>query len=153
MARKPYTCKECHVGPDVPAFPVYSASKHGNTQASKDSNWNYQAVPWTVGDDFSAPTFSDAEGDVTNTTNVVTIRRSVITSIPTSVDVVLTGVTAVAGSDFTTGPVTVNFGAGETSKSVPIEILGETTVEPDETIALSLANFSHNGQAGLAEPG
>jgi hydroxylamine dehydrogenase len=30
MARKPYTCKECHVGPDVPAFKVYSASKHGN---------------------------------------------------------------------------------------------------------------------------
>ena len=56
MARKPYTCKECHVGPDVPAFPVYSASKHGNIQASMDSKWNYQAVPWTVGNDFSAPT-------------------------------------------------------------------------------------------------
>ncbi|MGD2185898.1 MAG: multiheme c-type cytochrome, partial [Desulfobacterales bacterium] len=27
MARKPYTCKECHVGPDVPAFKVYMASK------------------------------------------------------------------------------------------------------------------------------
>ncbi len=28
-ARKPHTCKECHVGPDVPAEPVYAASKHG----------------------------------------------------------------------------------------------------------------------------
>jgi hypothetical protein len=56
MARKPYTCKECHVGPDVPAFPVYSASKHGNIQASMDSAWDYRAVPWTVGEDFSAPT-------------------------------------------------------------------------------------------------
>ena len=26
MARKPYTCMECHVGPDVPAYKVYAAS-------------------------------------------------------------------------------------------------------------------------------
>jgi hypothetical protein len=24
------TCKECHIGPDVPAFTVDSASKHSN---------------------------------------------------------------------------------------------------------------------------
>ena len=72
MARKPYTCKECHVGPDVPAFPVYAASKHGNIQAAMDSTWDYQAVPWTVGQDFSAPTCGachisllvDTEGEV-----------------------------------------------------------------------------------------
>jgi hypothetical protein len=56
MARKPYTCKECHVGPDVPAFPVYEASKHGNIQSSLSKNWDFTAVPWTIGKDFSAPT-------------------------------------------------------------------------------------------------
>jgi len=30
MARKPYTCSECHKGPDVPAYSVYEVSKHGN---------------------------------------------------------------------------------------------------------------------------
>ena len=30
MARKPYTCSQCHKGPDVPAFKVYEVSKHGN---------------------------------------------------------------------------------------------------------------------------
>ena len=29
LARKPETCKECHVGPDVPIYKVYAASKHG----------------------------------------------------------------------------------------------------------------------------
>ncbi len=56
MARKPYTCKECHVGPDVPAFKVYIASKHGNIFSSMNQNWNFTNVPWTIGQDFTAPT-------------------------------------------------------------------------------------------------
>ncbi len=56
MARKPYTCKECHVGPDVPAYKVYSASKHGNIFSSMEKQWNFTNVPWTVGQDFTAPT-------------------------------------------------------------------------------------------------
>ncbi|MGD8471260.1 MAG: multiheme c-type cytochrome, partial [Desulfobacteraceae bacterium] len=56
MARKPYTCKECHVGPDVPAFKVYAASKHGNIFTTEHFAWNFRAVPWTIGRDFTAPT-------------------------------------------------------------------------------------------------
>ena len=56
MARKPYTCKECHVGPDVPAFKVYSASKHGNIFSSMQHEWDFNAVPWVIGEDIQAPT-------------------------------------------------------------------------------------------------
>ncbi len=56
MARKPYTCAECHKGPDVPAYKVYMVSKHGNIYYSMGKDWNFDAVPWTVGKDFSAPT-------------------------------------------------------------------------------------------------
>lgn len=56
MARKPYTCMECHAGPDVPAYKVYSISKHGNIFSSAQSGWNFNAVPWAVGRDFTAPT-------------------------------------------------------------------------------------------------
>jgi hypothetical protein len=56
MARKPDTCSECHKGPDVPAYPVYQVSKHGNQYASLNSAWQFTAVPWTVGKDFGAPT-------------------------------------------------------------------------------------------------
>ncbi len=56
MARKPYTCSECHQGPDVPAYKVYSVSKHGNIFSSVGKEWDFKAVPWRVGKDFTAPT-------------------------------------------------------------------------------------------------
>jgi hypothetical protein len=55
-ARKPYTCKECHIGPDVPVYKVYSASKHGNIFHSSEREWDFRAVPWKIGADFQAPT-------------------------------------------------------------------------------------------------
>lgn len=56
MARKPHTCKECHEGPDVPAYKVYQASKHGNIYSANKQNWNFKSVPWRIGQDFTAPT-------------------------------------------------------------------------------------------------
>jgi cytochrome c553 len=56
VARKPYTCAQCHLEPDVPAWNVYKESKHGNIFFSKYYEWNFNAVPWTVGKDFNAPT-------------------------------------------------------------------------------------------------
>jgi len=56
MARKPYTCKQCHEGPDVPAFKVYMASKHGGIFSAMNRSWNFSNVPWTIGKDFKAPT-------------------------------------------------------------------------------------------------
>jgi hydroxylamine dehydrogenase len=56
MARKPHTCSQCHKGPDVPAYAVYQVSKHGNIYESMGKQWNFEAVPWTVGKDFTAPT-------------------------------------------------------------------------------------------------
>lgn len=72
VARKPYTCAQCHKGPDVPATKVYAVSVHGNIQKSIDKKWDYDAVPWTVGADFTAPTCAtchislvvDEEGEV-----------------------------------------------------------------------------------------
>ncbi|MBI9082821.1 MAG: hydroxylamine oxidase [Desulfobacterales bacterium] len=77
MARKPYTCKECHVGPDVPAFKVYSASKHGNLFSAMGKAWNFKAVPWTVGQDFTAPTCAACHISLlTNTDGEVIARRT-----------------------------------------------------------------------------
>ena len=56
IARKPYTCAQCHKGPDVPAYKVYVVSKHGNIFKSQEKQWNFKAVPWKVGEDFNAPT-------------------------------------------------------------------------------------------------
>jgi hypothetical protein len=56
MARKPHTCSECHKGPDVPAYKVYQVSKHGNIYETMHKDWDFNAVPWKVGQDFNAPT-------------------------------------------------------------------------------------------------
>ncbi len=56
MARKPETCAQCHKGPDVPAYPVYQVSKHGNLYGALGGGWDFDAVPWMVGRDFTAPT-------------------------------------------------------------------------------------------------
>lgn len=56
VARQPYTCAQCHLEPDVPAWDVYKESKHGNLFFSKFREWNLNAVPWTAGKDFTAPT-------------------------------------------------------------------------------------------------
>ena len=56
MARKPHTCSECHKGPDVPAYPVYMVSKMGNMYSTHKDDWEFHAVPWKAGKDFTAPT-------------------------------------------------------------------------------------------------
>ena len=56
MARKPYTCSQCHKGPDVPAYKAYDVSKHGNIHAAMKKEWNFKEVPWKIGKDFAAPT-------------------------------------------------------------------------------------------------
>jgi hypothetical protein len=77
MARKPYTCKECHVGPDVPAFKVYAASKHGNIFATQHASWDFKAVPWTIGEDFTAPTCATCHVSLlVNTDEEVVVERT-----------------------------------------------------------------------------
>jgi cytochrome c553 len=77
MARKPYTCKECHVGPDVPVLKVYEASKHGNIFSTHNKDWEFRAVPWTIGKDFAAPTCAACHVSlVVNTEGEVVAQRS-----------------------------------------------------------------------------
>jgi hypothetical protein len=56
VARKPYTCSQCHLEPDTPAYNVYMESKHGNIFSSQYQQWKFDTVPWVVGKDFNAPT-------------------------------------------------------------------------------------------------
>ena len=56
-ARTPETCAQCHKGPDVPAYPVYSVSKHGKIYSSSNTkNWDMASGKWNPGEDFLAPT-------------------------------------------------------------------------------------------------
>lgn len=102
--------------------------------------------------DFEVPVFAAPEGNVTNTDIAITVTRSGVIDIGTSLDLILTDGTATAGSDYAAGPITFGFAPGETSRTVPIDLFGDLAVEPDETILLSFANFSDAGEAGTVYP-
>ncbi len=74
-ARKPYTCKECHSGPDVPSFKVYITSKHGNIFASMQAGWNFNNVPWVIGEDIQAPTCATCHISLTVNTDGEVINK------------------------------------------------------------------------------
>lgn len=56
VARKPETCGQCHLEPDVPAYNVYKESKHGNIHDALKAKAAWDKVPWAIGRDFEAPT-------------------------------------------------------------------------------------------------
>ncbi len=104
--------------------------------------------------DFSIADFVIQEGDVSSLTNIVEVTRS-DSSLAESIDVILSSSSingAEEGIDFVDGPITVDFGVGEFTKSVEIEILGDAMVEADEGIDLSLGNFSNGGGSGTVQP-
>ena len=101
---------------------------------------------------FEFAAFTSDEGNAPNTVNnVVQILRTGPMAAE-SVDVTLTGAGATANEDFTAGPVTINFAVGIDKMSVPIHLIGDQTVESDETINLSMANFTAGGVADGPNP-
>ena len=76
VARKPYTCSQCHKGPDVPAYPVYMVSKHGNVFSSMHSKWDFESVPWKAGEDFTAPTCATCHVSLVTSAGEVVAKRS-----------------------------------------------------------------------------
>lgn len=77
VARKPYTCSQCHLEPDVPAWNVYKESKHGNIYFSNEAKWNFNAVLWTIGKDFQTPTCATCHNSLlTNSDGKVVVERT-----------------------------------------------------------------------------
>ncbi len=76
-ARKPYTCGQCHLEPDVPAYNIYKESKHGNIYESKEEEMNFKSVPWVIGKDINVPTCSTCHNSLlTNGDGEVIAQRS-----------------------------------------------------------------------------
>jgi len=98
--------------------------------------------------DFSSTNFVTLEGNTTYTSDVVTITRSNNINVASAIDVAMTAGTATDGSDFVSRTVLVNFAAGQTVATVPVDILGDTRAEADETLGLTLVNPVSTGILG-----
>lgn len=87
---------------------------------------------------FSAPSAQNIE---TATPIVIPVVLSEASASTVTVDYTTTaGGTALSGTDFTPISGTVTFAPGETFQTLSLPILDDTTVEPNETVVLSLSN-------------
>ncbi|MEG3846160.1 DUF4347 domain-containing protein, partial [Microcoleus sp. herbarium13] len=102
----------------------------------------------SVAYDIAAGTPSIDEGNSGKKPLTFTVTRSNVTNGASSVKYAIAG-TATNVSDYNniggtsgarTATGTINFVTGETSKTITLDVLGDTTVEPDETIAVTLSN-------------
>jgi CSLREA domain-containing protein len=89
-----------------------------------------------------------AEGNSGSTPFTFTVTRSGLTTGTTTVNwaVAGSGTNAANGTDFVGGTLpsgTVTFNAGETSKTITVNVAGDTTVEPDEGFTVTLSNASN----------
>jgi Ca2+-binding RTX toxin-like protein len=81
------------------------------------------------------------EGNSGTTTATFTVALSNPSSLTTTVDYATADGTTTAGSDYNAVSLTtLIFNPGETSKNITVSILGDTTVEPDETFKVELSN-------------
>lgn len=97
--------------------------------------------------DFSTATYTIAEGNggSFNTNAIVRVNRTGNISETNSVQIQLANgasPSATGGVDFNNTPITVTFNPGDTFKDVSVPIAGDTDVEQDENIALTLVNPS-----------
>jgi len=99
----------------------------------------------TIADD-DAPTYlavndiAVGEGNTGTTTATFTVTRSGSVAGASSVTYATANGTATAGPDYTAlAPTTLSFAAGETSKTVPVSVAGDTVDEPNETLSLKLS--------------
>jgi hypothetical protein len=81
-------------------------------------------------------------------TETLTVQRTGGSVGNLSVDYSTTDGTAVAGQDYTAASGTLNFTAGETSKTIQLTILDDATTEPAENFTIDLRNNSSPESVG-----
>jgi aryl-phospho-beta-D-glucosidase BglC (GH1 family) len=95
-------------------------------------------------DDLAPPVLSIAdaalaEGDAGTAQMLFTVSLSRAATSAVSVNFATQNGTAKGGSDFTAARGTLNFAAGETSKTIAVTLRGDTAIEADESFGLVLS--------------
>ncbi|TWT43126.1 Calx-beta domain-containing protein [Botrimarina hoheduenensis] len=96
----------------------------------------------------TAPTVG--EGDAGMKTTLLEVYRVGGVTGAASVNYTITAGTATAGSDFVAASGTLNFASGETVKTIPVDILGDTALEGNETVVVTLSGAPIVAGQGVA---
>ena len=105
------------------------------------------AAVGTITNDDVAPTLSIAdtsvvEGDAGTSPLPFTVTLSRAYSSPVTVSYATSNGSAAAGSDYTAAAGTLTFAAGQVAQIINVGVLGDTAVEPAETVIMTLSNPS-----------
>ena len=98
----------------------------------------------TIRNDDAAPTVNIAsasvvEGDSGTSSLTFTVSLSTASGLPATVEFASVDGTALAGSDYTAlTPGTLTFAPGETSKTITVDVLGDTSIEDHERFSVVL---------------
>ncbi|MBK6998771.1 MAG: hypothetical protein IPH35_01930 [Rhodoferax sp.] len=104
-----------------------------------------QEASVTITDDDAAPTVSVVntsltEGNSGSANMSFSVALSTKSAKAVTVAYATSNGSATAGSDYTAASGTLNFAAGETTKTFTVPILGDATVEGDETFSVTLSS-------------
>ncbi len=119
--------------------------------AATENNEQQQTITITDDDDLPALSIADSsvtEGDSGSSTMTFTVSLAPASGRAVSVNYATSDGTAEAGTDYTAASGTLNFAAGDTSKTFTVTVAGDAVNEPDETIT---ATLSDPGNATLAD--
>jgi hypothetical protein len=120
------------------SMPVGAAIDDGSGMATITNDDAAQAAPSLAINDVTV-----TEGSMGTKTVSFTVTRSGSTVGTTAVTYQTMNGSAVAGSDFTgVGPATLSFAPGDTAKTVPITIIGDTQVEQNEFFYVMLTSYT-----------
>ena len=81
------------------------------------------------------------EGNSGTSPLTFTVAMVPVSGSDVTVDYTTSDGTATAGSDYTAASGTLTIPAGQTSGTIPVSVLGDTTYEPNETFTLTLSNL------------
>ena len=80
------------------------------------------------------------EGNTGASVATVTVTLSAASSSPVSVAFTTLSGTAISGQDFAPASGRVTFPIGTTAQTIPVTVIGDTTLEPDETFTVQLSD-------------
>ncbi len=94
---------------------------------------------------FSGASFGASESGLVAT---LTLKRTGVLNVPVSVGFTTEDGTALAGQDYEAATGTVSFAAGETTKTITLNLLDDLTDEPNEALTVKLQNPTGNAVLG-----
>ncbi len=124
--------------------PLAGGAAEVSVYTSAASEWNFgRALVVPVIPVLVPGSASVAEGDTGTTILNIPVTLSEASNVAVTVQWTTVNNTATAPSDYTAASGTLTFAPGQTAKTVPVVIKGDTTIEPDELVLVAFSNATN----------